>query len=156
MNGRINFGNTPGSTYHMFENATTPYSFQNSINSIQGKTTLSNVFFSPNNIELIHNSIVGRVSNKTGFKIARQSETQLQLIMRSIFLQYGKNQPCNVSGQVADQNTKVLDYAVNRIITEISQYLEYKDTVNKLPLPLNHPQNLSSAGQKTLSFFKPL
>lgn len=156
MNGRINLGNTPGSTYHMFENATTPYSFHNSINSIQGKTTLSNVFFSPNNIELIHNSIVGRVSNKTGFKIARQSETQLQLIMRSIFLQYGKNQPCDVSGQVADLNTKVLDYAVNRIITEISQYLEYKDTVNKLPQPLNHPQNLSNAGQKSLSFFKPL
>lgn len=156
MNGRIIFDNTPGTSYHMFENASTPYSFQHSVNSIQGKTNVSNVFFSPKNIENIHNGIINNVSQKTGFKIAKQNETELQIIMRSIFLQYGKNNPCQIAEQVEELNRKVLDYAINRIITEISQYLEYKDTVNKLPLPLTHPQNLSNAGKKSLSFFKPL
>ncbi len=156
MNGRITFDGKPGSSYHLFENATTPYSFTNSTSSVQGRTPLSNSFFSQQNIESIHQQIINQVSGKTGFKIGRQSDTELQIIMRSIFLQYGKNQPCNIAQQVQELNQKVLDYAVDRIATEISLYIEYKDTVNKLPMPLNHPQNLSSAGQKSLSFFKPL
>ena len=156
MNSRVNFGNTPGTSYHLFESATEPYSFRNSTKSIQGESNLNTVFFSKNNVELLHRSIITQVSNRTGFKISRQSETELQIIMRSIFLQYSKNNPCNLQEQVRDLNKKVLDYAVNRIITEISQYLEYKDTVNKLPMPLSHPQNLSNAGQKSLTFFKPL
>jgi hypothetical protein len=156
MNSRVNFGDKPGMSYHLFENATEPYSFRNSTKSVQGESNLSKVFFSHQNVESIHQLIIKKVSDKTGFKIAKQSETELQVIMRSIFLQYSKNQPCNIAGQVAELNRKVLDYSVNRIITEISQYLEYKDTVNKLPTPLNHPQNLSSAGRKSLTFFKPL
>lgn len=156
MNGRVNFGNTPGTTYHMFENATTPYSFQNSINSIQGRTNLSNIFFSKQNVNLLQNNIIQRVSKETGYQIARQNETELQIIMRSIFLQYSKNKPCDIKDQVQELNEKVLNYSVERIIVEISQYLEYKNTVNKLPTPMNHPQNLSNAGSKQLTFFKPL
>lgn len=156
MNSRVNFGDKPGSSYHLFESATEPYSFRNSTKSIQGQSNLNKIFFSRDNVDLIHRSIINQVANKTGFKIAKQSETELQIIMRSIFLQYSKNNPCNIKEQVIELNRKVLDYSVNRIITEISQYLEYKDTVNKLPMPLSHPQNLSNAGQKSLTFFKPL
>ena len=156
MNSRVDFGNQPGISYHLFENAQTPYSFQKSTRTVQGKSPLNDMFFSHENVEVIHQNIIKSVSNQTGYKIARQSDTELQIIMRSIFLQYSKNRPCNLKEQVAELNRKVLTYAVDRIITEISQYLEYKDTVNKLPLPLNHPKNLSNAGTKSLSFFKPL
>lgn len=156
MNGRVIFDNKAGTSYQMFENATTPYSFQNSINAVQGRTNLSNIFFSKQNIDNIQNQIMNRVSQKTGYRISRQSETELQIIMRSIFLQYSKNKPCDLSEQIAELNEKVLNYSVERIIVEISQYLEYKNTVNKLPIPLQHPANLSNAGLKSLTLFKPL
>ena len=54
------------------------------------------------------------------------------------------------------EHKKVLDYCVERIIVEISQFLRYKNDVSKMPTPMNHPQNLSNAGEKSLSFFKPL
>ncbi len=156
MNSRVHFGNQPGISYNLYEDAQTPYSFGQSTKSVQGKSPLNDLFFSSQNVEFIHRNIINKVSNQTGFKISRQSDTELQIIMRSIFLQYSKNQPCNLKEQVMELNRKVLNYAVDRIVVEISQYLEYKDTVNKLPLPLNHPKNLSNAGTKSLSFFKPL
>ena len=156
MAGRVNFNSHPGTSFHLFEDAQTPYSFSNSTKSVQGSSPLNQLFFSTENVELIHRNIISRVSNITGFKIGRQSDTELQIIMRSIFLQYSKNQPCNLKQQVMDLNKVVLDYSVERITTEISRYLEYKDTVNKMPTPLSHPRNLSSKGDKSLPLFKPL
>mgnify|MGYP000980412578 FL=1 len=156
MNGRVIFDNKPGTTYNLYENERSPYEFKNSLKSINSENVLNRTFFSQNNIDMIQNTIVNEIVKRTGYKIARQSELQLQIIMRSIFLQYAKNNPCNIKQQIIDLDRKVIDYSVDRIITEISQYLEYKDTLNKLPTPLSHPTNLSNAGEKTLSPFRPL
>ena len=149
----MNFGNQPGISYHLFENAQTPYSFGQSTKTVQGKSPLNDLFFSSQNVEFIHRNII----NKVFRLVLKYHDRVIQITnnYRSIFLQYSKNQPCNLKEQVMELNRKVLNYAVDRIVVEISQYLEYKDTVNKLPLPLNHPRNLS-AGTKSLSFFKPL
>ena len=156
MNGRVIFDNKPGTTYNLYENERSPYEFKNSLKSINSENVLNRTFFSQNNIDMIQNTIINEIIKRTGYKIARQSELQLQIIMRSIFLQYAKNDPCNIKQQIIDLDRKVIDYSVDRIITEISQYLEYKDTLNKLPTPLSHPTNLSNAGEKTLSPFRPL
>ena len=156
MNGRVIFDEKPGISYHLFEREQESYSYDNTLRGIQGKNTLSDVFFDRKNIDNIHNQIINEVSKKTSFRIGKQSETELQLIMRSIFLQFAKNQPCFIKEQVQELNKKVLLYCVDRIVVEISQYLEYKDTVNKMPMPLNHPKNISSAGNKGLTFFQPL
>jgi hypothetical protein len=156
MNGRVIFDNKPGTTYNLYENERSPYEFKNSLKSINSENVLNRTFFSQNNIDMIQNTIINEIVKRTGYKIARQSELQLQIIMRSIFLQYAKNDPCNIKQQIIDLDRKVIDYSVDRIITEISQYLEYKDTLNKLPTPLSHPTNLSNAGEKSLSPFRPL
>jgi hypothetical protein len=156
MNGRVIFDNKPGTTYNLYENEKSPYDFQNSLKSINSENVLNRTFFSQNNIDMIQNTIVNEIVKRTGYKIARQSELQLQIIMRSIFLQYAKNSPCNIKQQIIDLDRKVIDYSIDRIVTEISQYLEYKDTINKLPTPLSHPRNLSNAGEKSLSPFRPL
>jgi hypothetical protein len=156
MNGRVIFDNKPGTTYNLYENERSPYEFKNSLKSINSENVLNRTFFSQNNIDMIQNTIINEIIKRTGYKIARQSELQLQIIMRSIFLQYAKNDPCNIKQQIIDLDRKVIDYSVDRIITEISQYLEYKDTLNKLPTPLSHPTNLSNAGEKSLSPFRPL
>ena len=105
---------------------------------------------------MIQNAIINEVVQKTGYKIGRQSELQLQIIMRSLFLQFARNDPCNIKQQIIELDRKVIDYSVDRIIVEISQYLEYKNTLNKLPVPMSHPQNLSNAGEKSLSSFRPI
>ena len=105
---------------------------------------------------MIQRNRICRISALTGYRIGRQSDTELQIIMRSIFLQYSKNQPCNLKQQVMELNNLVLNYCVDRITTEISKYLEYKDEVNKMPLPLEHPRNLSMAGEKSLRPFNPI
>ena len=121
----------------IFINAQTPYSFGQSTKSVQGKSPLNDLFFSANNVEFIHKNIINKVSNQTGFKILDRVILNYKLLCDP-FLQYSKNQPCNLKEQVMELNRKVLNYAVDRIVVEISQYLEYKDTVNKLPLPLHH------------------
>ena len=113
MAGRVNFNNQPGTSFHMFEKAQTPYSFGNSTRSVQGKSALNELFFSSENVELIHRNIISRVSNITGYRIGRQNDTELQIIMRSIFLQYSKNQPCNLKQQVMDLNKDEYSKIIN-------------------------------------------
>jgi hypothetical protein len=156
MNGRVIFDDKPGISYQLYENEKNPYQFENSLKSIQSDNVLNKTFFSQKNIDMIQNAIINEIVQKTGYGIGRQSELQLQIIMRSIFLQYGRNDPCNIKQQIIDLDRKVIDYSVDRIIVEISQYLEYKNTINKLPVPMSHPQNLSNAGEKSLSSFRPI
>ena len=156
MNGRVIFDDKPGISYQLYENEKNPYQFDNSLKSIQSDNVLNKTFFSQKNIDMIQNAIINEVIQKTGYKIGRQSELQLQIIMRSLFLQFARNNPCNIKQQIIELDRKVIDYSVDRIIVEISQYLEYKNTINKLPVPMSHPQNLSNAGEKSLSSFRPI
>ena len=156
MNGRVIFDDKPGISYQLYENEKNPYQFDNSLKSIQSDNVLNKTFFSQKNIDMIQNAIINEVIQKTGYKIGRQSELQLQIIMRSLFLQFARNDPCNIKQQIIELDRKVIDYSVDRIIVEISQYLEYKNTLNKLPVPMSHPQNLSNAGEKSLSSFRPI
>ena len=156
MNGRVIFDDKPGISYQLYENEKNPYQFDNSLKSIQSENVLNKTFFSQKNIDMIQNAIINEVVQKTGYRIGRQSELQLQIIMRSLFLQFARNDPCNIKQQIIELDRKVIDYSVDRIIVEISQYLEYKNTLNKLPVPMSHPQNLSNAGEKSLSSFRPI
>lgn len=177
MNGRVVLDDKPGISYDLFEQAKKPYDFNDSLRGIQDESILSKAYFSKKNVDYLQRQIVMLVSKQSGYQIKRQSETELQIIMRSIFLQYSKNdypynifqhqnfnqiqansksQQCDIKDQISGLNKKVLNYCVDRIVTEISQFLEYKNTVNKMPLPMSHPQYLSNSGSKSLSLFKPV
>ena len=72
MTGRVNLDNKPGTSFHMFENAQTPYSFGNSARSVQEReSALNELFFSQENVELIHRNIISRVSSITGYRIGK-------------------------------------------------------------------------------------
>ena len=93
---------------------------------------------------------------KTNYRIGRQSDLQLQIIMRSIYLQFSKNLDCDYAQQIKQLNQKVSDYSVDRISIEMSQFLEYRKEVSKMPDPISLPKNLSNAGEKSLTSFRPL
>ena len=113
---------------------------------------LNRTFFSKRNIAIIQNAIRHNVwkNSSQGFVIANQSETQLQIVMRSIYLQYAKNLPDNIAEQVAELNQRVINHAVPNIISNIKQHLHYKKDIQTGPVYMDHPQNVSSAGSKTL------
>lgn len=122
----------------------------NAVNNIQQSTNLSNLYFSEQNINNIQNQIRFNVYKATGQTIGRQSDTELKIIMRSYYLQYGKNDPNNLKAQVLELNSFVLNYCTPKIIDELKQHLGYIQDIQNLPMPLERPMNMSSAGTKYL------
>ena len=72
--------------------------------------------------------------------------------MRAMYLQYSKNNANNIQGQLQELNDLVIKWAVPRIISEIEQYNSYLNDISHLPIPLEQPMSMSSAGTKSLPF----
>jgi len=117
------------------------------------KTPVSNAFFSAENIEriqvLIRKGVYDRSSPK-GYVIDRQSVDELKIIMRAIYYQYARNLPQDVLGQVVDLNNKVITWSVPHILSAVDHYNYYIQDISHLPIPMEQPQSLSSAGTRTL------
>ena len=95
-NGRVNIANKDAEPqwplFQQNNNGVKNYK-EEALRGIQTESTLSQVFFSKQNIDLIQNQIRYNVwikSNKMHI-IGRQSDTELEIVMRSIYLQYSKN-----------------------------------------------------------------
>lgn len=120
-----------------------------------GENTLSRSFFGPANMKIVQNAIRKTVYDKSGDKqwvIDEQSADELQIVMRSIFLQYAKNLEYDIPGQIKDLNDLVVEWCVPRIMSEIGMYEYYLKDISTLPVPLPQPISLSSAGTKSLPF----
>ena len=59
------------------------------------------------------------------YDIEHQSEEELQIIMRSIYLQFSKNSDNEIQKQIKDLNAEVLKYSIENIYTNVKQYLGY-------------------------------
>ena len=70
--------------------------------------------------------------------------------MRSIYLQYAKNIPDNIKEQLVELNDLVIQECVPKILSQIEQHFYYLFDASTQPVPLSHPENVSSAGRKTL------
>ena len=119
---------------------------------IQTPSALGMLFFSKANIDRIQTELRYQVWLQSGKKhvVGKQSAIELEVIMRAIYLQFSLNQDKNFKQQINYLNKLVLDYCVPNVLSEVEQYLGYLDNVQKLPNPLPLPENLSSAGTKTL------
>ena len=113
---------------------------------------LNSTFFSKKNITIIQNSIRhGIYTNSNGkYVISDQSKTQLEIIMRSIYLQYSKNLDYNIKEQIVELNKMVVQFCIPQITSNIKQYLNYRDTISQAPQYMEHPKNVSNSGSKTL------
>jgi len=121
------------------------------------ENSLSQMFFGPENTKLLQAEIKREVYVRSGDKkwsIDEQSADELQIVMRSIFLQYAKNQDGNIPGQIKDLNDLIVEWCVPRILSEIGMYQYYLSDISRLPVPMSHPASQSSAGTKSLPFRK--
>lgn len=124
--------------------------FNDSVSRIHTATSLTESYFSRENVDMIQNEIIKRIYNQTGYSISRQSDTNLQIVMRSIYLQYGKNLPCQIKEQVLELNEEVYKECLRIIIPNMKQTVDFRRDLSKLPITMNRAVNVSSKGTKTL------
>ena len=119
---------------------------------IQETSNLNQLFFSKKNMENIQNMIRYNVYVKSEkkFIIDKQSDIELEIIMRSIYLQHSPNLPNKIREQIEYLNKLVSDWCSEQIIPEVNQYIGYIKEIEYMPLPIDLPVNLSSKGSRSL------
>jgi hypothetical protein len=119
---------------------------------IQETSQLNQLFFSKKNMDNIQNMIRYNVylKSENKFIIDRQSDIELEIIMRAIYLQYSPNLPNQITEQIRYLNKLVCDWCVEQIIPEVQQYIGYMKEIEYMPVPIDLPLNLSSKGSRTL------
>ena len=119
---------------------------------IQETSILNQLFFSKQNMNNIQDMIRYNVYLKTEkkFVIDKQSDIELEIIMRSIYLQHSPNLPNKIKEQIEYLNKLISDWCVEQIIPEVQQYVGYLSEIQYMPIPINLPINLSSKGSRTL------
>lgn len=118
-------------------------------------TPASQLFFSARNMALLQQGLRNMVLNKSSgkYRISDQSEAELLSIMRAVYLQHSRNTPdCSAQAkqEVRELNTRVLAFAVPRILNEIEMYMTYKRD-REGPTFFDRPQSTSVAGTKVLN-----
>lgn len=115
-------------------------------------TQLARTFFSSDNVDALQQGIRYGVfrASEGRHVISRQSDRELEIVMRSVFLQHARNEPGNVLQQVRDLNARVLEFCVPRIVAEISMYLTHQRDLAMLPTPMDRGEMASSKGTKVL------
>jgi len=155
-NGYVNLSSVEncGQKFNLYNeqtNGNNLYS-EESMKNVFCKSKLSNIYFSSENINLLHDIIRYQVyvrSNKNHV-IGRQSDVELKIIMRSIYLQYGKNLPTKIKEQVAELNELVVNECIDPILSAVEQYYGYLKNISEAPVPLARSVNMSTKGSKTL------
>jgi len=165
-NGRVNFDSKASAGGFLADPAKGGFGYRTQVDKdaaeslLRGnwsQNTLSKSFFSPENISALQNAIRHGVFESSGEKkwlIDDQSVEELQIVMRSIYLQYAKNLETNIPGQINDLNGLVIDWCVPHILSELSMYHYYLKDISHLPVPLSHPVTMTSAGTKSMPFRK--
>ena len=120
------------------------------ISNIVVPNAVSRTFFSNDNVERIQNQIIANVYTESKKVISRQSYQELQIIMKSIYLQYSRNLPYKIEEQVFTLNKYVIDECVSIITANVNQYTKYITEITG-PIPINPRSiNVSNKGDKSL------
>ena len=117
-------------------------------------TPLNTAYFSPANVTIVQNKIRREVYDRSSGEILvdNQSADELMIVMRAMYLQYGKNLPDHIPEQIAELNQIVADWCVPKILADASMHRTYLRDIQHLPVPMAHPVLLTKAGSKSAEF----
>jgi hypothetical protein len=115
--------------------------FRNPTEGLWTSDSLSNAFFSQQNIQIIQNGIRAGVYHRSNgqYVIGPQDCDSLKIVMRSVFLQNSANQPNNITQQIAQLNKIVLEYCIQQVYSEAQGYIKYINDASTLVVPISHP-----------------
>ena len=143
-NGRVDIKSPNTSTlFQMYDKipANQCATFRNATEGLWSSNSLSQTYFSKQNIQILQNGIRAGVYQRSNgqYVIGPQDCDSLQIIMRSVFLQHAANQPHNIPQQVAELNKIVLDYCIQQVYSEAQGYMKYLDDASTLVVPIAPP-----------------
>lgn len=164
LNPQVNSLTSPGK-YKLTENddklsgSNTRHLFKN----LYGETPLTFLFFSDKNVENIQSVIKYIVHKETGYIVDKQSQTELLVIMRSIFLEYSAHPPllddkmsdtkraeilAKYKNEVTRLNEIVINAVVPKVVSQLQQYVDYLRDATQQPYQMDTPKNSSIAGER--------
>jgi len=128
------------------------------VSGIYERNLLSDIYFSKKNTLIIQKKIINNIKKIYNYKISPQSDKELLIIMRSIYMDnstnYYKTQQ-DLKNEINRLNKLIIDYCINNIINNIKEYVSYLNKIdNNSSLiqiePIDRPINISNKGEKTL------
>ena len=119
------------------------------LKGIQCETELSCKFFSKENIMHLHSEIMKAAQEKLKVNIDKQSDEELVIIMRAIFLQ-NAYETSDVNLEIKKLNMKVLMEILPNLISKIKQQMKHWQDKNTNIKVMEHPINVNSAGEKSM------
>jgi hypothetical protein len=153
QSSRINLDGYKSNPFNLFEdlNVNNDSKFNKLTGTFSGNS-LSDLYFSQENLDYVQTQIISRVYEKTLKKhvIGKQSDDELIIVMRSIYLQYGKNNSSDIDVQINNLNELVLDYCVDNVYSNLVQHFEYINDITKDQPVLDMPQTTHIKGTKSL------
>ena len=96
-------------------------------------------FFSVGNINLLQDTIINEVYKKTNYNIKRQSDRELLIVMKSIYLEYSRNNDDILDEEIKYLNDLVLNSIIPSIISNLYQYLGYLKDISTEYIPMDNP-----------------
>ena len=147
-NGRVNIiePENPDIQFQMFEkiavkNKTTEY--REALIGEWENNVLAQVYFSAGNIQIVQNALRAGVyeMSEQKYVIPPQNMDTLKIIMRSVYMQYAKHYATEITKQVEELNTLVLDYEIPSVYNEAHGYMKYLQDQSSLVVPLELPQH---------------
>lgn len=158
LNGRVNAVSAVASYNFKTSQDNKTENNTNLISRNMNCTDLSAIFLSDDNVNLLQIGIRNKILNLSNgkYNIGKQSDIDLKIIMRSIYFQYGKNTSNDLRAQVLDLNTRVIDWCVPEILSNIKQSDKYIMDISTLPVPLDRPNLTTQKGLRQLEITKKL
>jgi hypothetical protein len=115
--------------------------FRNPLEGLWEDSSLSNAYFSRENLEIVQNAIRKGIYDKTNgqYVIDNQDCDSLKTIMRGVYLEHSANQPNNITQQIVELNKMVINFCVQQIYSELRSYVKYLHDASTLVVPIAHP-----------------
>jgi len=123
------------------------------LKGIRQEDILGKVFFHPRNVKIIQSQLQKQVYIASGKQwiIEEQDETDVYVVMRSIFLSYARHDPnIEIRDQIKELNNLTVDSIVPGIISEIRANLGYLEKIFTPLQVMDRPQNVSVAGKQSI------
>lgn len=113
------------------------------LRNIQEPSVFSMLYFSYENIAEVQRLIKYNVFKQAQFRIDNQSEQELLIIMRAIYLQYSKipKKKEDYTYEIARLNQLVVERSIRVILSEITQQKKYEFDINNRPYLENYGYN---------------
>jgi len=110
-----------------------------------GQSNLEIYFFSDENIDIINKQLILTVYHKSDklYKINKQPNESLVIVMRYVFLEYAKHLPYKIREQICELNKIVINEILPNVFTNITQKIEYLKVINSERKLLDLPKNVN-------------